>query len=360
MKISTNGPSKNFSTHDNGQGVFTTNAFAMDCAHGVKWGDDGVEDRSEADFIEWDLTNPDQPVLSIKMTKDGGNKSFARAFPCFAKTLFGRYETVGASELPLLPGRRGQGGMDSPKYDLRPVAKVHGYPCKATEVPMTAVYLDGDIPEDMNVNRLIDLYFNFIPGAEGMNDNISPNASRHFCVQIQCGHGSVNREGAHAGGWSGATHLLTDTVGSRRAEIGHKHETHMGNSFPFISIAFEDARAVRVDLVIKWLLENWGKIVTACRAHNCDLFGVTRKSLEKSWIDSPHIGNEVLGYAVGVIKYRRFGIEVGKRAATKVESNTTKPTITDDRSEWTADDHGRIHRHGEVMATDELLEYLNS
>ena len=72
-KVTTKSKSKNFDMAEVGDWIIATNAFAMEV--------------NDDQFIEIDATNKNKPKVTIKMTKDGENKSFARAAPAVA-TIF--------------------------------------------------------------------------------------------------------------------------------------------------------------------------------------------------------------------------------------------------------------------------------
>ena len=274
---------------------------------------------SDPDNISWDLTDPIRPKLTIKMTKDGDNKSFARAFPCQSISMFGRYETIGAvaaidgERIPKFPGERGQGSMSCPVFDLKWAEKIAGYPCKLVEMPPTTVYADAFIPSRMNANTLLDFYLHWHPDGSDVNSHISPNDSKLLNIQFQMDCGAMNNPNKHAWGWSGGTYLMTVTIFGVTYQIAYKRETAGNNDFPFLSF-WAGVKITEVEMVgvITWLINNWEKIEAACAEKGCDLLGCTLDKILESYTCGPHVGNEVLGYCDDTIEYRRLEIDVDR------------------------------------------------
>ena len=314
MKIETDNENGHVTTQINDR-VFCTNAFAMNL---------------ESDKVAWDLTDPENPILECDVTDDGENYSFARAHPCLAISKFGRYETVDFNSLPDLGRDRGQGGMACPAKDLEPLQKRIGYPCMIKDLPVTAVPINCSIPKHMNANTLIDLYIHFMEAGAKLNDQIDPNASKLLNIQIQLGCGRANNPKAHAKGWSGGTIILKVKVGGLVWSIAYKHETANGADFPFISFYNEKAKNVDVDVIVKWLLSNWSEIEKACEEKGCDLFGVTLEKLLDGATCGPHVGNEILGKAVGQIKWKGMAINVGGPAFKEGEFEALVSPVSDD------------------------------
>ena len=67
---------------------------------------------------------------------------------------------------------------------------------------------------------------------------------------------------------------------------------------------------VDVSEVKRWVIENWQQCEDACRENGCDLFGCDLEKINESYTCGPHVGSEVLGGAVGTIKYKRLEIVV--------------------------------------------------
>lgn len=321
MKISTKIENGEHSAYEKTQlgnppRVFTTNAWKMHL--------------DDDNYIDMDLTDPEKPVFDISMKVEGEDLSWARAFPCASISMFGRYETVGAvgpvngKWIPKLQGRRGQAGMECPKFDLEWCRALTGYPCKTTEMPKTIVHAACDIPKHMNCNTLIDLYLHFMLGAKSMNDHISPNDSKLLNIQFQIGHGAVNRDGAHAFGWSGGVPVLTAIIDGVKVVFAYKLEDANGNRFPFIS-ADIPADSIDINKYVHWVFHNWGLIEEGCRNNDCDLMGCTIERMLESYTCGPHVGNEVLGYAVGQIRYSKLKIEVEQKNIIRIMGPGDQP-----------------------------------
>lgn len=289
--------------------LIATNAFSMECTNDQ--------------YIEIDATHPRKPVVTIRMTKDGDNKSYARAAPAVAAyCMFGRYETFGvrSGKVKAIEGKtRGQGHQECPMYDLEQARKLSGYPCAIADMPHTVVVADADIPQGNCVNILDDFYLHWMPNGKCINTHIQPNDSKLLNVQAQMRWGDVNQPDAHSLGWSGGKRLFYATIAGQKFDVAYKLETHgRDNRFPFLSFAAVDDSGKSIPMksfpqseAVLWLIENWDSfVVPTAERHGCDLCNCTAERLKAAYTCGPHVLNEVLGYADCQVRYNELDIKM--------------------------------------------------
>ena len=297
----------------------------------------------ENDYMEWDLTNPDQPVINQRMTwgaagnegdnSDGtDNLSVARAFPFrVLGTAFGKiYDCYGYNQSPRLVdadpalGDRGYVWETAPAVDLRAVTTLVGYPAPISNLPNTVVRIDAVIDSGIYNNLLIDMYSNYDPDppsgynvSDPLNDNIHPPYSKFLNLQVQMDRGRVRpNDNAHAWGYSGATVLGTAVIDGQLWRYGHKQETLNNNNFPFISFCGWDGtnnvvtKTLNAKNMWQWVLDNWSTILTQADAAGVSYGDVTHAKLLQSYCDGIHAGSEVLGPGTGSITFNELAIEI--------------------------------------------------
>ena len=381
-----------FRKADIGKKFLTTNIF-------------GGDNRTQpGDWMEIDATVPNQPVIRSNMQWGKGNYREARgaAVVDCRGTMFGKlYDCWGYNQTPRLidaepgKGKRGDVWERAPWADLRKVQAHVGYPCLISEMPPTRVYCDVDMPDTHHGGTIIDSYAHHRDGKEGINGHIWAPYSKLLNIQFQLNWGARHPDNpnGHAWGWSGIKgELFRALIHGQRVSVGWKYETLDGNRFPFFSFCALDGghsgaeyvpwpidSPVDVDLFWQWVIREW-EFVSAQIRHGgkeCrEAFErVTLERLKQSACDGIHLVTEYLGPSTGEVRFNDARILVGwevsaMRAADESTEQPTeqptapekpdKPTVELIGSEWTADEDGRIHRHGELVSTDELLEYLNS
>ena len=297
-----------------GSNLFLTNAFG-----GPYWFGEGDG------YVEWDLTNPDKPKLTVECHKEPENTYEARGFPMMVRgTAFGKiYDAYGYTSKQLQAHdskKRGTDGQEAPWFDLNQVTKLVQYPVAIKDIPETVVYSKCSIPTDMRMNNLVDSYVH-TRGKGDMNEDIWPPFSKHLNLQVQMDHGATFGEDRHAWGMSGGKIVGQETIEGQLYRYAHKQETLGNNNFPFISFCGWDGSKnvpvpeIPLSAMWAWLIENWGRVLTEAKAAEVSFGNVTQESLLSSYCDGIHVGNEILGGAVGTIKYDRLDIAVGSGSA---------------------------------------------
>ena len=294
------------------------------------------------DFVEWDLTDTDRPILNQRMTFEANNLSFARAFPTrYLGTLFGKaFDVFGWNQSPRLVdvatnpslGDRGTTFDQAPAVDLNEVTLLVGFPAPISDLPNVVVKIDSDVASsglynnvlvDMYANRTINLPPDYISDGDPLNDNIQPPFSKHLNVQLQLDHGRErpNHNTAHAWGYSGATVMGETTIDGQTYRYAHKQETLGGNNFPFISFcgwngsSYVRVTEVNITNIWNWVVANWNTILAEAAAVGVSYGDVTRQSLLASHCDGVHAGSEILGGGIGSIVFQELSIEITDSSA---------------------------------------------
>ena len=313
------------------------------------------------DFVEWDWTNISRPIIRIRSTWgaagnpgqnfDGtDNLSVARAFPTFALGgLFGNlFDIFGYNQSPRLIdanpalGDRGYIFDRAPAADLQELADLTGFPVRMTEFPSLQIDIDADIGNTLYNNVLVDMYANYDPSppdhyiSDGnpLNDHIQSQFSKHLNLQVQMDWGKErSNSDRHARGYSGARELGEVTIDGQRWRYGHKFETLGENNFPFISFAgWDGSEYVKVtsfnaQSLWRWVIDNWGTILTQADAVGVSYEGVTQQTLRESYCDGVHAGSEILGPGIGDIVFNQASMVIGApNTGTGTGTGPTVPT----------------------------------
>ena len=281
------------------------------------------------DYLEWDLRNPNQPIINQKMTWGTNTDGQARAFPTRALGgLFGKlYDLYGYSQVPRLIDQKAslgqRGWQDSfvnqkaPAADLNDLVALTGFPVRMDGFPNVEIHIDANIDNHLYNNVLVDMYANrsdtlppdYNSDGDPLNDHIQPPYSKYLNLQVQMDHGIIKNANAHAWGFSGATVLGTVTIDGQLWRYGFKQETLNNNNFPFISFCGWNGsqnvvvKSFNARSLWNWVINNWSTILSQAAAAGVSYGNVTQANLRTAYCDGIHLGSEVLGPGTGRIVF---------------------------------------------------------
>ena len=281
--------------------------------------------NSMGNYLQWQVFS-DSAVLYARQVMDELDNSFVRAYPRFVKgTAFGRYESYMMHQLRKLSGVRGQGGMQSPVFDMDQLREMTGWPCPIRDMGDTWIYCDFDIDDSLVASVFVDSYAHAWQG--DINSSISPNKSKSLNINVHLGRPKRDNTDAPGGGWSGGKVIAEVVLFGIRWWVVYKRETNgQGNNFDYLSFLPMSGKATMINLktLYEWAFNNDIKKLAAA-------VGLEARAIysDRDPVGGPHIGSEIW-HGEGQVLYKHLRIvdhhgDAGFGKLPEIAANDPKP-----------------------------------